>query len=169
MRFRPTSIAVAAMVAALAASTSPARAGDSGNHHDGDAGRGDQGVQLGPRPYYLVQGMDDSPLKDKLASCQDGPFKRTDFSIGHRGAALQFPEHTKEAYQAGARMLRADFQPPIDHGAFLVDRVYRTSDDNWNTECADVFEDCGQVGRDASGKAARAADPRPRHRSANLR
>ena len=34
----------------------------------------------------------------------DGPFYRTDFSIGHRGAALQFPEHTKEAYEAGARM-----------------------------------------------------------------
>jgi glycerophosphoryl diester phosphodiesterase len=28
----------------------------------------------------------------------------TDFSIGHRGAALQFPEHTKESYEAAARM-----------------------------------------------------------------
>ena len=27
-----------------------------------------------------------------------------DFSIGHRGAALQFPEHTKESYEAGRRM-----------------------------------------------------------------
>ncbi len=36
--------------------------------------------------------------------CKDGPFRRTDFSVGHRGAALQFPEHTQEAYQAGARM-----------------------------------------------------------------
>src|SRR6185312_5435961 len=61
-------------------------------------------VQVGPRPYYLVQGMDPGRLKDKLLSCQDGPFHRTDFSIGHRGAALEFPEHTKEAYQAGARM-----------------------------------------------------------------
>ena len=24
--------------------------------------------------------------------------------IGHRGAALQFPEHTKESYEAAARM-----------------------------------------------------------------
>jgi len=63
-----------------------------------------QGVQVGPRPFYLVQGMDDGPLKDKLLSCSDGPFYRTDFSIGHRGAALQFPEHTKEAYEAGARL-----------------------------------------------------------------
>jgi len=61
-------------------------------------------VQVGVRPYYLVQGMDPSPLKDKLLSCEDGPFRRTDFSIAHRGAPLEFPEHTKEAYTAGARM-----------------------------------------------------------------
>src|SRR5262245_41592793 len=61
-------------------------------------------VQLGPRPYFLVQGMDKSPLKDQLVACQDGPFYATDFSIGHRGAALQFPEHTKESYEAGALM-----------------------------------------------------------------
>ena len=34
----------------------------------------------------------------------DGPFKKTDFSIGHRGAPMQFPEHTQESYQAAARM-----------------------------------------------------------------
>lgn len=62
------------------------------------------GVQVGPRPFYLVDGMDDSRLKSKLQSCQGGPFKRTDFSIGHRGAALQFPEHTRESYQAAAKM-----------------------------------------------------------------
>ncbi len=61
------------------------------------------GAQLGPRPFYLVDGMDDSRLKDKLQSCKEGPFYRTDFSIGHRGAALQFPEHTREAYVSGAR------------------------------------------------------------------
>ena len=48
--------------------------------------------------------MDDGPLKKKLGSCETGPFKRTDFSIGHRGAALQFPEHTQESYQAAAKM-----------------------------------------------------------------
>jgi glycerophosphoryl diester phosphodiesterase len=67
---------------------------------------GDQGhsVQLGPRPYYLVEDMDESPLKSALQKCSEGPFKRTDFSIGHRGAGLQFPEHTKESYVAAARM-----------------------------------------------------------------
>lgn len=64
----------------------------------------DGGVQLGPRPFYLVEGMDDSPLKERLLRCEKGPFYRTDFSIAHRGAAMQFPEHTKESYQAGARM-----------------------------------------------------------------
>jgi glycerophosphoryl diester phosphodiesterase len=60
-------------------------------------------VQLGPRPYYLVEDMDDSRLKRELAACSEGPFAASDFSIGHRGAALQFPEHTKESYEAAAR------------------------------------------------------------------
>ena len=67
---------------------------------------GDRGhsVQLGPRPFFLVEDMDESNLKTQLQKCSEGPFKRTDFSIGHRGAALQFPEHTKESYVAAARM-----------------------------------------------------------------
>ncbi|MBL0715635.1 MAG: glycerophosphodiester phosphodiesterase, partial [Desulfosarcina sp.] len=67
---------------------------------------GDRGhsIQLGPRPYFLVEDMDASELKTQLQQCSEGPFKRTDFSIGHRGAALQFPEHTQESYVAAARM-----------------------------------------------------------------
>ncbi|MCI0570342.1 MAG: glycerophosphodiester phosphodiesterase [Myxococcaceae bacterium] len=61
-------------------------------------------VQVGPRPYFLVEDMDEGPLKRKLQQCSEGPFHRTDFSIGHRGAPLQFPEHTKEGYEAAARM-----------------------------------------------------------------
>lgn len=61
-------------------------------------------VQLGPRPFYLVNDMDNSPLKRKLQRCANGPFKKTNFSIGHRGAPLQFPEHTKESYEAAAKM-----------------------------------------------------------------
>lgn len=67
-------------------------------------GNKDSGVQLGPRPYYLVKDMDDGKLKSDLMSKPDGPFKKTDFSIGHRGACMQFPEHTKESYEAAARM-----------------------------------------------------------------
>ena len=60
-------------------------------------------TQLGPRPFYLVEDMDKGKLKRQLKSCKRGPFYKTDFSIGHRGAALQFPEHTKESYQAAAQ------------------------------------------------------------------
>jgi glycerophosphoryl diester phosphodiesterase len=61
-------------------------------------------VQLGPRPYFLVNDMQDSELKTQLQECSEGPFHKTDFSIGHRGAALQFPEHTKQSYEAAVRM-----------------------------------------------------------------
>ncbi len=61
-------------------------------------------VQVGPRPYFLVEDMDESALKRKLEQCAEGPFYKTDFSIGHRGAPLQFPEHTQESYEAAARM-----------------------------------------------------------------
>ena len=61
-------------------------------------------IQLGTRPDYLIDDMADGALKTKLASCKDGAFYRTDFSIGHRGAPMQYPEHTKESYIAAARM-----------------------------------------------------------------
>jgi glycerophosphoryl diester phosphodiesterase len=59
--------------------------------------------QIGARPFYLVDKMKDGPLKRELSQCT-GPFRKTDFSIGHRGAAMQFPEHTRESYIAAARM-----------------------------------------------------------------
>jgi glycerophosphoryl diester phosphodiesterase len=61
-------------------------------------------AQLGPRPFFLVEDMEKSELKEELQECSDGPFYKADFSIGHRGAAMQFPEHTKESYLAAARM-----------------------------------------------------------------
>ncbi|NMM15210.1 MAG: glycerophosphodiester phosphodiesterase [Rhodoferax sp.] len=61
-------------------------------------------VQLGPRPFFLVDDMSNSPLKQQLQACKNrAQFTRTDFSIGHRGAALQFPEHTRESYEAASR------------------------------------------------------------------
>ncbi|MEZ9535447.1 glycerophosphodiester phosphodiesterase [Vibrio lentus] len=63
-----------------------------------------ESADLGPRPLFLVNNMDESPLKTKLLSCSEGPFHRSDFSIGHRGAAMQFPEHTKESYLAAIQM-----------------------------------------------------------------
>ncbi|MDQ9091153.1 glycerophosphodiester phosphodiesterase family protein [Pseudoalteromonas haloplanktis] len=61
-------------------------------------------VQVGTRPYYLINTMQPSALKTQLQACSEGPFYRTDFAIGHRGAPMQYPEHTKESYLAAARM-----------------------------------------------------------------
>jgi len=61
-------------------------------------------VQLGPRPYYLVNRLADGELRATLESCARGPFAVSEFSIGHRGAPLQFPEHTEASYRAAARM-----------------------------------------------------------------
>ena len=61
-------------------------------------------IEVGPRPYFLVEDMYEGSLKTSLQQCSEGPFYKTDFSIGHRGAPMQFPEHTKESYEAAARM-----------------------------------------------------------------
>ena len=71
---------------------------------DGKPHLGKRQVHLGPRPLWLVNDMDEGPLKETLQSCQVRKFKPTDFSIGHRGAPLQFPEHTLESYVAAAQM-----------------------------------------------------------------
>jgi glycerophosphoryl diester phosphodiesterase len=61
-------------------------------------------VQVGVRPFYLVEGMDDGALKTRLKQCEAGPFYTTRFSISHRGAPLEFPEHSHEGYEAAHRM-----------------------------------------------------------------
>ncbi|WP_331344257.1 glycerophosphodiester phosphodiesterase family protein [Cellvibrio sp. UBA7661] len=72
-------------------------------HHHYDEDKNPR-IQLGPRPFFLVGDMDESALKKTLQSCVNNPVKKTNFSIGHRGAPLQFPEHTKESYEAAAKM-----------------------------------------------------------------
>lgn len=59
-------------------------------------------IEVGVRPLYLIHKMADGPLKQKLLSCAGKPVTRTSFSIGHRGAPLQFPEHTVESNLAAA-------------------------------------------------------------------
>lgn len=61
-------------------------------------------ITTGPRPLYLVDQMEPGTLKEKLLACADDPVRRTKFSIGHRGAPMQFPEHTVESNVAAARM-----------------------------------------------------------------
>jgi glycerophosphoryl diester phosphodiesterase len=91
-------IAIGAATAAATDESSADDRGGWGHGHDRP------NVQLGPRPFFLINDMDDSHLKRRLQQCSAGPFRPSDFSIGHRGAALQFPEHTRESYEAGARM-----------------------------------------------------------------
>ncbi|KAF5022553.1 hypothetical protein F66182_5386 [Fusarium sp. NRRL 66182] len=62
-------------------------------------------ISLGPRPDYLVNDMDEGPLKKKLQSCSEKRQKPSEWSIAHRGGGtLQFPEHSLESNLAGARM-----------------------------------------------------------------
>ena len=99
MRYQIATLAVALLLSA----TTVARA-DGGNENDEGHRSSESKVQLGPRPFFLVNEMEDGRLKRQLQKCTSGPFTKSDFSIGHRGAALQFPEHTRESYEAGARM-----------------------------------------------------------------
>ncbi len=86
----------------LAAAALPASAHDA--EHDRRTG-GVGSVHLGPRPFFLADDMADGALKRKLQQCaaRRDEFKPTLFSIGHRGAPLQYPEHTRESYVAAAR------------------------------------------------------------------
>ncbi|AXQ97033.1 glycerophosphodiester phosphodiesterase family protein [Pseudoalteromonas piscicida] len=63
-----------------------------------------QRFDVGTRPQFLVSQLPDGELKEKLTGCLDKPIMRTRFSIGHRGAPLFYPEHTKESYIAAAKM-----------------------------------------------------------------
>ncbi|HMG60707.1 MAG TPA: glycerophosphodiester phosphodiesterase family protein [Burkholderiales bacterium] len=94
----------AAVLFVLASCLLPVSSYSNDDVHERDADR-DRNVQVGPRPFFLVEKMSPGPLKRKLEQCSEGPFRKTDFSIGHRGGGtLQFPEHTKESHEAGARM-----------------------------------------------------------------
>jgi glycerophosphoryl diester phosphodiesterase len=97
-------LAAVAIVVGTAAGAQPAQSSSAPPGGRSPTARADHSVQLGPRPFFLVNDMKDGALKRKLLSCSEGPFSKSDFSIGHRGAALQFPEHTLESYEAGARM-----------------------------------------------------------------
>lgn len=61
-------------------------------------------IELGPRPFWLAETLPDGELRDSLMSCDTSNIASSPFSIGHRGAPMQFPEHTRESYIAAARM-----------------------------------------------------------------
>jgi len=61
-------------------------------------------IDYGPRPAHLIDKLPDGTLKTKLQSCQGQTPSASDFSIGHRGAPLMFPEHTVQSNVAAAHM-----------------------------------------------------------------
>ncbi|KFH47325.1 Glycerophosphoryl diester phosphodiesterase-like protein [Hapsidospora chrysogenum ATCC 11550] len=64
-------------------------------------------IDLGPRPGFLVDDMDEGKLKDELSRCLASakPIRASTWSIGHRGGGTLFiPEHSLESNMAGARM-----------------------------------------------------------------
>lgn len=103
-RFGFLTLALCALVSTGIANTALADDDDDGGRGYHNPHAANKKVSLGPRPYYLVEQMESGKLKRQLQSCGKGPFRKTLFSIGHRGAPLQFPEHTKESYVAAARM-----------------------------------------------------------------
>jgi len=69
-------------------------------------------IDIGERPGMLASMLPDSELKDRLTQCVLDNIQRSALSIGHRGAPLQYAEHTREGYiaaaQQGAGVLECD-------------------------------------------------------------
>ncbi|WP_424931196.1 glycerophosphodiester phosphodiesterase family protein [Amaricoccus macauensis] len=100
-------------------------------------------VELGPRPGFLIDQMEDGDLKDTLAQCADMDFQPSAWSIGHRGAPMQFPEHTVESYKAAARMGAGVLECDV---AFTADKelVCRHAQDDLATTTNILATDLGQ-------------------------
>jgi len=88
------------MALAIPALAAPHKLGHGKGH-----GKAIKRVHLGPRPFWLIDQMEDSPLKTKLESCSEMEMKPSAWSISHRGGGtLQFPEETYDSIMAGTRM-----------------------------------------------------------------
>lgn len=120
-------------------------------------------VEIGVRPAYLVGLMEDGPLKDKLTACLDQEMKPSTWSIGHRGAQLQFPEHTVEANimaaRQGAGILECDVTFTSDKELVCrhaQDDLHRTT----NILATDLADKCTQGFTPAAGEQGAAAECR---------
>jgi len=106
--FQTLAIVTIAAVSTLACASNSNSNSNSNSEgpFSGPEGKGPASVQLGTRPFFLVNDMAPSSLQQKLQACagKRRSYESSDFSIGHRGAPLQFPEHTKESYEAAAVM-----------------------------------------------------------------
>ena len=61
-------------------------------------------VQLGPRPFYLVERMDEGPLKEKLRSLLAGPFRAATSRSAIAARRCSSPSTPRKSYEAAARM-----------------------------------------------------------------
>lgn len=76
-------------------------------------------AQIGARPFFLADQLEAGDLKTALQACEGKPLYAHPFSITHRGAPLQFPEHTKESYLAAIRQGAGTIECDV---AFTKDR-----------------------------------------------
>lgn len=79
MRYQIATLAVALMLSA----TTVARA-DGGNENDEGSRSSESKVQLGPRPFFLVNEMEDGRLKRQLQKCTAGPSRASASSRSRR-------------------------------------------------------------------------------------
>ncbi len=120
-------------------------------------------LTYGPRPAFLIGQMDDSPLKDRLQSCLGQAPTRSDFSIGHRGAPLMFPEHTVEsnvaAAQMGAGILECDVTFTADH-ELVCRHAQNDLHTTTNIVVSDLADKCTTPFSPASGDTPASAECR---------
>ena len=122
-----------------------------------------QPLTYGPRPFYIVDVMEEGELKDRLMACSGQSPQTSKFSIGHRGAPLMFPEHTVESNEAAARMgagiLECDVTFTEDHAL-----VCRHAQDDLHTTTdiltTDLAETCVTPFTPASGETEANAECR---------
>ncbi|MDY8109087.1 glycerophosphodiester phosphodiesterase family protein [Fulvimarina sp. 2208YS6-2-32] len=119
-------------------------------------------AEIGVRPAYLVDQLEDGDLKSRLSACLGQPMAASDWSIGHRGAPLQFPEHSRESYTAAARQGAGIIECDV---AFTQDRelvcrhaqcdLHTTTDiltrPDLSAKCSVPFSPAGE-GREAEAK-----------------
>ncbi|SDF38718.1 glycerophosphodiester phosphodiesterase family protein [Sulfitobacter delicatus] len=120
-------------------------------------------IDYGPRPAYLVDKLPDGELKDKLASCIGQEASKSDFSIGHRGAPLMFPEHTVQSNVAAARMgagiLECDVTFTSDH-ELVCRHAQNDLHTTTNILVSDLAEKCTTGFTGASGDTPASAECR---------
>lgn len=120
-------------------------------------------LSYGQRPAYLVEKMQDGPLKNELSACLGQSPERTDFSIGHRGAPLMFPEHTVQSNRAAARQGAGILECDV---TFTADQelVCRHAQDDLHTTTnivtTDLNDECTQPFQPATADAEAMAECR---------